>query len=49
MRRHLKKDKHGPKNRVYNARTLDEILDEMAIKWALKAEKNGKKGLALKK
>lgn len=49
MRRHLKKDKHGPKNRVYSARTLDEILDEMAIKWALKAERSHRKGLALKK
>ncbi len=49
MRRHLKKDKHGPKNRVYSARTLDEILDEMAIKWALKAEKTSTKDLALKK
>jgi len=33
-----RKEKHVPKNRIYDSRTLEQVLDEMAIKWALKAE-----------
>lgn len=32
------REKHVPKNRIYDYRTLEQVLDEMAIKWATKAE-----------
>ncbi len=33
-----RKEKHVPKNRIYDNRTLETVLDEMAMKWAVKAE-----------
>jgi|GEM_PF-6576020 len=34
----LRRARRAPKNLVRDMRTIDELLDEMATKWALKAE-----------
>lgn len=36
----IRRDRRAPKNLVRNMRTLqDELLDEMATKWAVQAER----------
>jgi len=43
-------ERRMPTNRLKDLRTLDDILDEMAVKWALRAEhmKHQHGGLAVK-
>ena len=38
MKKLTRRNRRAPKNLVHDMRTIDELLDEMATKWALKAE-----------
>ncbi|MEI7818722.1 MAG: hypothetical protein WCI47_01240 [bacterium] len=39
MKQLIRRHRRAPKNLVHDMRTIDELLDEMATKWALKAER----------
>lgn len=43
-------ERRTPLNRLKDARTLDDILDEMAVKWAIRADhiKQGQGKVAVK-
>ena len=39
MRQLIRRHRRAPKNLIHDMRTIDELMDEMATKWALKAER----------
>ncbi len=39
MRKPIRRHRRAPKNLIHDMRTVDELMDEMATKWALKAER----------
>lgn len=39
MRKLIRRHRRAPKNLIRDMHTIDELLDEMATKWALKAER----------
>lgn len=39
MRQPIRRHRRAPKNLLHDMRTIDELMDEMATKWALKAER----------
>jgi len=39
MKQPIRRFRKAPKNLVRDMRTIDELLDEMATKWAMKAER----------
>ncbi|MFO0955182.1 MAG: hypothetical protein U0526_01435 [Candidatus Saccharibacteria bacterium] len=39
MKKTIRRIRRAPKNLAHDMRTIDELLDEMATKWAVKAER----------
>lgn len=39
MKKSIRRIRKAPKNLIRDMRTIDELLDEMATNWALKAER----------
>ncbi|MBP9827434.1 hypothetical protein KBC99_03080 [Candidatus Saccharibacteria bacterium] len=39
MKKSIRRIRRSPKNLIRDMRTIDELLDEMATKWAFKAER----------